>query len=295
MNDEPASHEPDTNPTNPSLLLSLRALLPSLSEQRQKVAQYILDHPADVVHLSIGSLAQRASTSEATVFSLCRLLGVDGYQNLKIRLAQDLAIDRAPLYAQVTSGDSLAEAVRKAVSADMKALSDTLYVTDLMSLDRAAEALLTARRVDIYGSGGGAIAAMELQYKLVRVGVRAVPHVDAEMQIVSATLLSPGDLAIAISHSGRSPDVLHALRIAKTAGAASIAITNHPSSPIAKAADIRLTTAAQDALAHGYPLGARVAQMSLIGMLYTCLARKREDEAERNQKSIARALYGRQG
>ena len=99
------------------------------------------------------------------------MLGIDGYQELKILLAQDMATDRTPRYASATSGDSLAEAAWKAISADMKALSDTLRVLDLPSLDRVADALLAARRVDIYGSGGGAIAALELQYKLMRVGV----------------------------------------------------------------------------------------------------------------------------
>ena len=98
----------------------------------------------------------------------------------------------------------------------------------LANLERAADALLAARRVDIYGSGGGAIAALELQYKLMRVGVRAVPHTDAEMQIISATLLTSADLAVGISHSGESHDVLHALKTARQAGARTIAITNHP-------------------------------------------------------------------
>ncbi|MGQ9767702.1 MAG: MurR/RpiR family transcriptional regulator, partial [Anaerolineae bacterium] len=162
------------------------------------------------------------------------------------------------------------------------------------ALERAADAILAAQRVDIYGSGGGAVAALELQAKLMRVGVRAVPHIDAEMQVISATLLTANDLAIGISHSGASPDVLRALTVAKDAGARTIAITNHPASPVAALADISLCTAAQGALAHeGYPLGARVAQIGLIDVLYTCLARKRPAEVERSQTRIATALYDR--
>jgi DNA-binding MurR/RpiR family transcriptional regulator len=177
----------------------------------------------------------------------------------------------------------------------VKALEDTLRVLDLDALDRAADALLAARRVDIYGSGGGAIAALELQYKLMRVGVRAVPHTDAEMQVISATLLTSTDLAVGISHSGESPDVLHALRVAREAGAKTIALTNHPASPISRLADLSLCTSAQEALAHGYPLGARVAQVALIDVLYSCMALKRVDESERSQTRIAEALHRRQG
>jgi RpiR family transcriptional regulator, carbohydrate utilization regulator len=115
------------------------------------------------------------------------------------------------------------------------------------------------------------------------------------MQLISAALLSPVDLAVAISHSGESQDLLHALKVAKESGARTVAITNHPASALAVLADISLRTAAQEALAHGYPLGARVAQVGLIDMLYTCMALKRQTEVDHSQARIAFALHGRQG
>ncbi len=162
----------------------------------------------------------------------------------------------APTYAVIGDADTLTEIARKTIQANVKALEDTLAVLDLGAVNRAATVLLGARRVDIYGAGGGAIAALDLQYKLVRLGIRAVPHTDAEMQVVSATLLTPADVAVAISHSGESQDVARALAVAGRAGARTIAITNHPGSPLATAAQISLHTAAQESMAYGYPLGA---------------------------------------
>ena len=115
------------------------------------------------------------------------------------------------------------------------------------------------------------------------------------MQVISATLLTSADLAVGISHSGESPDVLHTLEVARSAGARTIALTNHPASPIARIADVSLSTAAQEALAHGYPVGARVAQVALIDVLYTCMALKRHEETELSQTRIAEALHRRHG
>lgn len=277
-----------------SLLLTIRGLLPSLNEQEQKVGHYVLEHPAEVVWLSIGALAQHCNTSDATISRFCRKIGANGYGDFKIGLAQELALTDAAGYERADAGDDLYSAAVKVIAADLKALQDTLRVLDLAALDLAAEALLAARRVDIYGSGGGAIAALELQYKLMRVGVRAVPHTDSEMQVTSATLLTPLDVAVGISHSGEAPDVRHALLVAVEAGATTVAITNHPASPLARAAHISLHTSAQEALAHGYPLGARVAQVGLIDVLYTCMARKRHVEVEHSQDRIATALQRRQ-
>lgn len=282
-------------PRESSILLTIRGLLPSLNEQEQKVGQYVLDHPAEVVHLAIGDLAQLCAASDATIFRFSRKVGADGYGDFKIRLAQEMASARAATYDAVQTGDTLADAVRKVIAADMKALADTLQVLDLAALAHAAKVLFAARRVDIYGSGGAAVAALELQYKLMRVGVRSMAHTDGEMQIMSATLLTDEDAAVAFSHSGRSVDVLSALKAAKERGARTIAITNHPASPIAQAAEIGLCTAAQEALAHGYPLGARVAQLALIDALYTCMALARPEETEVSQVRITEVLFRRQG
>ena len=73
------------------------------------------------------------------------------------------------------------------------------------------------------------------------------------------------------------------------------AFTNHPASPIARMADVSLSTAAQEALAHGYPVGARIAQVALIDVLYTCIALKRHEETDLSQARIAEALYRRHG
>jgi RpiR family transcriptional regulator, repressor of rpiB and als operon len=162
-----------------------------------------------------------------------------------------------------------------------------LRVLDLAALDRAGDALLAARRVDVYGSGGAAVAAHELQYKLLRLGVRALALTDAQMEIMSAGLLTPDDVAVGFSHSGTAADVQQALTRAKECGAHTIAVTNHPASPIARLADVSLCTAAQDAVGHGYPLGARVAQVGLIDVLYTCLLLKQGNAGERGVSAPA--------
>ena len=86
---------------------------------------------------------------------------------------------------------------------------------------------------------------------------------------------------------------MYALEVARSAGARTIVFTNHLASPIARMADVSLSTAAQEALAHGYPVGARIAQVALIDVLYTCIALKRHEETELSQTCIAEALHRR--
>jgi RpiR family carbohydrate utilization transcriptional regulator len=279
--------------TKAGLLLHIRAVLPTLNEQEQKVGQYVLGHPEEVVHLSVSEMADRSGVSDATVFRFSKRVGAEGYQNFKIRLAQELHLALSTPYPELEPDDTVASAVRKVFAADAKALDDTLSVLDMGALDRAADALLAARRVDIYSAGGGAVAGLELQYKLIRAGVRAVSQTDTEMQIISATLLTPADVAVGISHSGEASDIHRALELAGRAGATTIAIVNHPASPIAKQVQICLATSAQEMQAHGLPLGARIAQVGLIDALYAVMTLKRPEGSEQNLQHISEALHQR--
>ena len=282
---------PDHTANN--LLLSIRALLPSLNEQEQKVGNYVLEHPEEVVHMAMNELAERCQTSDTTVFRFCKRVASEGYQEFKIRLAQELGSGPVTTYMAVTPQDTFVTAVHKVTAANAKALQDTLNVLDMAALERAVAALLSARQVHIYGVGGAAIAALELEYRLIRLGILAVAQTDVEMQITSASLLQSSDVAVGISHSGASSDTYQVLEIASGTGATILAITNHPESPIARLAGINLYTAAEEASAHHYPLGARIAQVALIDMLYSCLSIDRSDEAERSLERVGQMLLHR--
>jgi RpiR family transcriptional regulator, carbohydrate utilization regulator len=279
--------------TKTPLLLHIRAVLPTLNEQEQKVGQYVLGHPEEVVNLSVSDMADRCGASDATVFRFSKRVGAEGYQNFKIRLAQELHLTLSTPYPELGAEDTVEAIARKVFAGDAKALDDTLQVLDAGALERAADALLAARRVDIYGSGGGAIAALELQYKLIRLGVRAVAHTDSEMQAISATLLSPADVAVGFSHSGEAPDIFRALEVADRSGATTIAIVNHTASPIAKLVKICLATSAQEMQAHGYPLGARVAQVALLDALYSVMVMKQPQASANALERITDTLNRR--
>src|SRR5512146_1749433 len=137
--------------TKAPLMLHIRAVLPTLNEQEQKVGQYVLAHAEEVVHLSVSEMADRCGASDATVFRFSKRAGAEGYQDFKIRLAQELSLTSSTPYPTFGDRDSLADAVEKVVQADVKALRDSLSVLDLKALQNAVNALLAARRVDIFG------------------------------------------------------------------------------------------------------------------------------------------------
>lgn len=275
---------------NGNLLLTIRGLLPSLNEQEQKVGYYILDHPEQVVNLSITDLAEACGASDTTIFRFCRQVGTEGYRDFKIALARTLAIPQTLTYAEITPQDTLSAMAKKVISVGIKALQDTLSILDIKALEAALDAILEADKVDIYGAAGSGIAASELQYRLTQLGIKSNAYPDTQMQVMSAALLTRGDVAIGISHSGRLRETVKALETAKAAGATTICITNHPGSPITEVADIKLYIAAEETTPVGDPLSARAAQLAIVDTLYEGLILHGYEEAHKNLARIAEVV-----
>jgi RpiR family carbohydrate utilization transcriptional regulator len=251
-----------------NILLKIRGLLPSLTAGEKKIGNYVLRHPDEVVKLSITELAEACDVSDATIFRFCRKVGTEGYQDFKIALAKESVSPDSLVYADVIPEDSLMTMAEKIVEANVKALRDTLKILDAEALDRALNAILAANQVQIYAVGGSGVAARELQFKLMQLGINANAFIDSQMQFISASLLTDGDVGIAISHSGTKRHTVEALKLAKATGATTICITSHPASPVAEVADTKLYTSAWESLVHDDSPSVRNAQLALIDVIY---------------------------
>jgi RpiR family transcriptional regulator, carbohydrate utilization regulator len=254
----------------------------------------VLAHADEVVHLSVSETADRCGVSDATVFRFAKRVGTEGYQNLKIRLAQELHLATSRPYPELSPGDSVGTAIEKVFAVEAKSLDDTKAMLDREALAATADALLRARRVDIYSVGGGSVAAAELAYRLGRLSIRVVACFEYESVLVCAAQLSPDDVAVGVSHSGEAGSVYRALDVAKRSGAVTVALVNHMASPIARLARYCLATSAPEMQEHGYPLGARVAQVAVIDALATVIALKAPDRAKESLEQIAAALSNRE-
>jgi DNA-binding MurR/RpiR family transcriptional regulator len=261
----------------PGCFVRINGTYDTLRAAEQRVADFILAHPEDLIHLTVTELAERTQTSESTVVRLCQKIGYKGYQEFKIMLARDLVGPTETVYEEITPSDSLPMLKQKVFQANAQALKDTMEVLSDEELFRAVEALATAKRVEIYGIGGSAPLAHDTYHKFMKLGVTCVWLDDSDMMAMSSSLLAPGDVALGISHTGASRDVCDAMENAKAAGATTICITHRATSPITKASDIKLYTAAKETAFGSDAMSSRIAQLSIIDTLYAGIANRDYD------------------
>ena len=210
---------------------------------------------------------------------MCQKIGYKGYQEFKIMLARDLVGPTETVYEQIASSDSLPSLKSKVFQANAQALKDTIEVLSDEELEHAVEAIARARRVEIYGIGGSAPLALDAYHKFMKLGIPAVALNDSDLMAMSSSLLGVGDVALGVSHTGASRDVCDAMENAQNAGATTICITHRATSPITKVSNVKLFTAAKETAFGSDAMSSRIAQLSIIDVLYAAVANQDYDHA----------------
>ncbi len=272
-----------------------------LAETARRIADSILQQPASAVGLSITDLAHLSGVSDTTVLRFVRGLGYGGYREFALALAaavlgpgREQTTDHA-LDVQITEDDDLVAITRKVFAAEAEALAKAWQTISLSDLRDAVDALVGARRVQCYAVGGSGLLAMEAVYRFARLGLDCAVVYDPIQIAIQASSLTAQDVALGFSQTGRTRDTVEGLALARAAGATTICVTSKPRSPIVAVSDIALVLMELHTAYRGALLDSKIAELTLIDALATCLARQitpqHADAVERVEASIERMLY----
>jgi len=152
-------------------------------------------------------------------------------------------------------------------------------VLDTKQLELAANTIMNAKRVVIFGLGNSSAVAMDAAHKFSRLGLDSQAICDNHMQAIIASHLDENAVCIGISHSGSSKDIVEALKIAKTKNSKTICITNYGNSPILAVSDIRLFTQSEETKRSILAMSSRIAQLTIFDAIYTYIVINKDDES----------------
>jgi len=257
------------------MLDRIKASLPSLAPAEQRVGKLVLADPRAFANLPVSELSERAHVSKPTVVRFCRSMGYDGVSDFKLKLAgsvnEGVPFIHRSVDADDKTGDVLVKVIDNAVAAFLKYRNDA----STHAVERASEALAatsrTGRRIEFYGVGNSGIVAQDAQHKFFRLGLHTAACSDGHMQVMSASLLVPGDCVVIISNSGRTRDLMDACDIARRHGATAIVITA-TGSPLATAGHIHLAADHPEGYDRYSPMVSRLLHLMIIDVLATCVA-----------------------
>ena len=192
-----------TTPISPvkagKILDTLGAMQSSMTRVGKSIAQYVIASPHKVTQLSIADLSEEVNAGEASVIRFCRQLGYKGFQNFKMELAIELAMNDSDdnstlLEAESQKTDDAHTIGLKLQGAISTVLSETLNLLDMEQVERVVEALHTCNCAYIFGVGASGLTAEEMKHKLMRIGLRVDALTNNHFMYMQAALLKAGNV-----------------------------------------------------------------------------------------------------
>ena len=268
--------------------LNIKLKYPEMGKAEKKIADWIFANPGKIISLSIVELAELCKCSEATIVRFSKRIGLNGYQELKISLAAEQG--GTSVSSSISADDTPFRMYEKICGDIYLSFEKTKKSLKEDSLLRACNAILSANRIVIFGLGNSASVATDASHKFLRAGLNAIAYSDNHMQVIAASHLTKNDVAIGISHSGSSKDIVEALKLAKEHGATTVSITNSGKSPILKYTDISLFTSADETEYSILALNSRIVQLAIIDVLYNYIVLNHSEKALESIKETEHAL-----
>ncbi|HLR61802.1 MAG TPA: MurR/RpiR family transcriptional regulator [Lentibacillus sp.] len=256
------------------VLYKVRESLNYVKPSEGAVAAYILENPDKAVTMTVNQLANASYASPSAVMRYCHSLGYNGFKDFKLKLSGDLAVINLHDLEQETlsPGDSIDKMMSVITNTNIQSLYSSLQLIQKDQFETAYEYLINAKKIDFYGVGSSFLIAYDAIQKFMRINKACTAYSDFHMQKVSAVNLNEDDVAVAISYSGATQQIIDCVKIAQSKGAKVIAITKYADSDLSEIADAVLFVAAQEDEFRSAAMSSRIASLNVIDMLYTACA-----------------------
>lgn len=267
------------------MLARIEGAMRQMPPSEARVATAILARPERILTMAIATLAEVSEVSEPTVARFCKSLGFSGFKDFKLALAKSLAGGVPFVHGDVGADDQAVDIATKVLNATVSALILVRDHVDPQALDKVLETVSNARRLEFYGQGNSGFVALDAQHKFFRLGFVTAAYSDPHIHAMSAALLAPGDVVVAISAAGRTLDLIRTIEIAKEAGATIVGITVG-GSPLARLCDVLLSTDVFEDPDVYSPMISRITHLALIDVIAVGVAvRKGADLIKQLEKA----------
>ena len=274
---------------NQPILKEIASARSSLRKSEIKVADFVLSEPEQVMHMRIVDLAQEAQVSEPTIVRFCRAIGCNGFQEFKVRIAQETAVANNLGQFAIAEDDSIDDICTKIADTTIQRLYQVKSQLLPAQVADAAQAMSSAMRVEFYGFGASGAVATDAQHKFFRLQVATAAYSDPHMQSMSAVTLGDKDVVVAISQSGRTLDLMHSIKLAQQHGAVVVSLAPQ-NTPVSNAEDLPIHINIEEDTDQFTPMTSRIAHLMVIDMLAVAVTQRRGPDFANHLNAIKQSI-----
>ncbi len=255
----------------------------NFSATEKRIAEYILQHSAELPDLSISTIAEECETSKSMVVQLCKTAGFKGYKDLSSQLLVEQAIaehTQEAVYEDIHPGCTVSQICQITIRAELRSIQDTEAIIDTDAITKAVDWMSKAELIQLFGVGGSGVAALDLYNKLTRIGINARYTQDTHCQMLETSSLNERSVVVVFSYNGRTKDMIEAVELSRAMGAKVISVTRYGNNPISDLADIPLFVASNESLARVTAMSSRLSTLTMVDVLFACLASHMSDRIQ---------------
>ncbi len=254
-----------------SVMLNMLKYKEDLSMAERAVLDYLIENKAVLKDFNVEKIAEAAYTSPASVVRMCKKLGYRGFKdfkidfilsNAKVEIPENKEYNDVILAKDTHYGKSVIEN-------NIRILEETLKIHDPVALHNAAQSIMRARRVLIFGKGSSYLVCKDLEMKLRRISKFAIAQGESHEQLVDASFLNQNDVVVFISNSGKTKEIVSAALLAREKKAKVVSVVKLGSSLLAELSDIVLYTTSLEGDFRSAAMTSRISQFCVIDALFT--------------------------
>ena len=261
------------------------------SYSEKEIARYILNHGEDVLSMSAKQLANATYTSPATIVRLCRKLGLDGYNDFKIKYSAELQYDqrtkkRIDVNFPFSVDDDEHGIAENLLLLTNEVISDTYQLINYDELNQFVDLLYHNQNIDIYGSGNSILAALSFQHKMMRIQRNVNVKTIQGEQIFMSYNSSPDKIALMISYSGETSDLVRYAKILKEKQTPILLITSLGDNQLSRMADHVLHLDSREKIFNKIaPFSSQISMEYVLNLIFSCIFLKDYNENIQNKIS----------
>ena len=257
-----------------SVMLNMLKYKEELSMAERAVLDYLIENKASLKDFNVGAIAEAAYTSPASVVRMCKKLGYKGFKDFKIDFILANAKVEVPEHRAyvdvILNKDS--NYARSVIENNIKVLEDTLKLYDAKAVQSAAEIIMDARKILIFGKGSSYLVCKDLEMKLRRINKFCIAQGESHEQMVDASFINSKDVIIFISHSGKTKEIISSAMLAKDNKAKIVSIVKLGASLLADISDVVLYSSSLESEFRSAAMTSRISQLCMVDALFTACA-----------------------
>ncbi|MGG2467812.1 MurR/RpiR family transcriptional regulator [Paraclostridium bifermentans] len=252
------------------------------TDSEKLIADYLLSNNESIINLSAKEIGEITNTSAATLIRFSKKLGFESLNEMKLKLSMSLRdikekADFEYINKKLETTDII-YGIKKSID---KVMDKTVNLIQEEDLEKAIDLLSQAKNIYIYSVGVSGLVGQDFYYKLSRINKRCIAHVDTHLQITSSILMEPEDVAVAISYSGTTKEVIKCVENANKNNVPVISITKASiSNKLEDLSDITLKVPYVEKSLREGAMSSRISQLAIIDMLFIGMAKENIEEVE---------------